>query len=374
MTNEIAQAFLFKVMEGAPIQVVNETRKYFQTMARFKYDDYQQYSPGMRFVERLSLWLNQFEPDERSAALDFIKNKLIFISQPEINLLVISAFPDLIRGIFINDVADQMNIPEYKIEKIISSQTYVKLLRQTLFCGMSDGAKMEIFRRANSGVISHEQIYQTYELSSNRADKMRDELIKDLTKSHGDISSDDGKFKRLYLLDDFSASGTSYLKVNEKNELKGKIAALYSSIFDSKSNLSEVFDVDLLKVYVVIYLCTEQAKTQIEDSFIELEKIYGHMPELLCMHIIPHSDKLNSINDPDIIELCMNDKYYDADALEDEHTKKGGKDVKLGFGRCALSLILAHNTPNNSVPLLWSYDTSERFKGLFPRIPRHKEL
>jgi hypothetical protein len=374
MKNDIAQAFLLKVMQGSTIEVVNDTRKYFQTMARFKYDDYQQYSPGMRFVERLSLWLNQFKPEDKNVALEFIREKLIFISQSEMNLLISSAFPDVIRSLFIKDIAIELSVPEYHLKKIVLSINYKMLIRQTLFCGMSDGAKMEIFRRANTGIITHEQIYQTYELSASRADKMKEELVNDLKKFKGsDLTTDEGKFKRLYLLDDFSASGTSYLKLNDKGELKGKISALYKSIFGN-DDLKDVFDLNNLKVYVLIYLCTEQAKSQIESNFSELFTKYGNRPELICMHLIPKSDKLNSVDDSKIIELCNKDEYYDAEEIEDFHTKQGGANVKLGFGSCALPLVLAHNTPNNSVPILWSYETSSSFKGLFPRIPRHKEL
>jgi len=65
-------------------------------------------------------------------------------------------------------------------------------------------------------------------------------------------------------------------------------------------------------------------------------------------------------------------EYYDED-IQDKHTRQGGSDVKLGFGSCALPLILHHNTPNNSVPILWSYENL-KFQGLFPRIPRHVVL
>lgn len=373
MKNEIAQAFLLKVMQNSTIDVVNDTRKYFQTMAKYKYDDYQQFSPGMRFVERLALWLKQFSDEDKPVALRFIRDRLIFISQPEMNLLISSSFPDLLRDYLIKDISNQINAPEYHVLKILNSLEYKKLVRQSLFCGMSDGAKIEIFRRANAGIISHEQIYQTYELSEARAAKMQEELIKDLEKiTKAKLNEDDKKFKRLFLLDDFSASGTSYLKSSE-GVLKGKIAALYKSIFEH-SKLKEIFDTDNLKVYIVLYLCTEQAKAQIEADFHTLQQQYSNTPELLCMHIIPNSDKLNDISDKEILEICRKDVYYDSSELEDEHTRKGGNDVKLGFGKCALPLILAHNTPNNSVPILWSYDTSNIFKGLFPRIPRHKEI
>jgi hypothetical protein len=33
--------------------------------------------------------------------------------------------------------------------------------------------------------------------------------------------------------------------------------------------------------------------------------------------------------------------------------------------------VMHHNTPNNSIALLWSYDDTEA-RGLFPRVRRHK--
>ncbi len=56
-------------------------------------------------------------------------------------------------------------------------------------------------------------------------------------------------------------------------------------------------------------------------------------------------------------------KYYDQ-SVEDEHKRN----VKHGYSECGLPLVLAHNTPNNSVFLLWE---RTRTKPLFPRYERH---
>jgi hypothetical protein len=88
-------------------------------MAKYKYDDYQQFYTGMRFIERFALWLNQFEEKDKETALKFIREKLIFISQSEMNLLVSSAFPDVIRDYFIKDVSEEMKIPEYHVLKLL---------------------------------------------------------------------------------------------------------------------------------------------------------------------------------------------------------------------------------------------------------------
>lgn len=61
MKTEIVQGLLYKLTgEICDAEEFATNRKFFQTMAKFKYDGYNQFSPGMRFIERLSLWLNQF--------------------------------------------------------------------------------------------------------------------------------------------------------------------------------------------------------------------------------------------------------------------------------------------------------------------------
>ncbi|MBC8273872.1 MAG: hypothetical protein H8E40_02735, partial [Chloroflexi bacterium] len=97
MKDDLAQALLAKIMNWTDEEDADE-RPYLQLMAAHKYDEYQQFSPGMRFIESLALWLKQFETiEERKKAYDFIKNRMIFISRAEIDHLVTSAYPDIIR-------------------------------------------------------------------------------------------------------------------------------------------------------------------------------------------------------------------------------------------------------------------------------------
>jgi hypothetical protein len=64
------------------------------------------------------------------------------------------------------------------------------------------------------------------------------------------------------------------------------------------------------------------------------------------------------------------EKYYDA-SVEDEHTQKGGTDLKYGFAQCGLPVILHHNTPNNSLFLLW-VENSAAVRPLFQRFSRFR--
>lgn len=374
MKNDIAQALLNKVLDipdSDPDSMI-KNRKYFQTMARYKYDDYHHYYPGMRFIEKFALWLQQFEPEDRKVALEMIESKLVFISHAELNLLVSIAFPDIIKEILISKIALEKSIPSWRITQITGTVEYQDLKRKCLFCGLSDGARTEIFRRSNPGIISHEQVYLTYELSQDRATEMKKKLSSDLTEIHGQVQETcNNRFKMLFLLDDFSASGTSYLKYNEtKNTFSGKIWQLYQNLY-SQDFFKDVFDLENLEVYLIIYLCSEQAILQIIQTINRPEWPHSRNLILKPIYILPNSLKLNPGIDEKFISLCKKDEYYDKGNIEDEHT---GKDIHLGYRDCALTLILAHNTPNNSVPLFWAYDNSRKFKGLFPRIPRHKQL
>ena len=60
--------------------------------------------------------------------------------------------------------------------------------------------------------------------------------------------------------------------------------------------------------------------------------------------------------------LLTNDGYCDQNCA-DKHFRVGGTDdVQFGFARCALPVVLNHNTPNNSVFILWG-------PGTFPHLP-----
>lgn len=375
MKDDVVKALLHKVISD----IVNEDEigkyiKYFQAMARYKYDNYQQYSTGLRFIETLAIWLEQFDLQDKKTALDFIMNRIVYISSTEINLVAESCFTDKLQFILMEIAAHQSNIPKYKLHTIEDSKFYQILLRQSLFCGLSDGARLDIFRRANTGILTHEQIYLTYELSDQRLLKMKKELIEDLNDKYKlklQDNSDESKFKTLFLIDDFSASGTSYLKYTDEGDLKGKIAGLYDNFFGPNATeaVKSAFDRDDLKIYIILYICSTQAKNTIESNFDKLYEKYKHRPELVIIHEL--DEQYTITLDEDIFKVCANDKYYDKDVIEDKHTKTN---VRMGFSSCALPLIFEHNTPNNSVPLLWTYEYSEIFQGLFPRIPRHRVI
>jgi hypothetical protein len=64
-------------------------------------------------------------------------------------------------------------------------------------------------------------------------------------------------------------------------------------------------------------------------------------------------------------------KYYD-NSNETSSTALGKTDLRYGFAGGGLPLVLSHNTPNNSIGLLWA--DGPKMRALFPRVARHKDV
>lgn len=370
MRDPLAERLLAQVMNWSEEDVAHE-RPVLQSMAAYKYDEYQQFIPGMRFVESLALWLGQFETlEEKIIAYEFVKTKLIFYSTAEINHLVEVAYPDFIRPQLIKKVARENDFHPWQVEKISCSREFRIAQRKTLFLGLSDGARTDVFRRFNRE-LSHEQIYPTYEISNERADSLladlRESIGKMSERSNGDISSTEScQFETIVLLDDFSGSGLSYIRENDE-KFSGKVAKLHKQVTDLKYGISSLFDAARADIYIVLYLATEQARQNLEQHTKKLWQASGTSCSVIVIHQLNSEIKLVS-NGADVFNSLI-ENYYD-DEVEDQHTKVGGSDVKFGFASCGLPLVLSHNTPNNSLALLWA--ETERVRALFPRVKRHK--
>jgi hypothetical protein len=368
MKDDLAELLLAKVMEWTPENVASE-RPVVQAMAAYKYDEYGQFSPGMRFVESLALWLNQFSLEERQAAYNFVKKRLIFCSIAEMAHLVSLAYPDVIRPIILNRVAKlRPDISKLKVSKLAASNEFKILMRQSLFLGLSDGAHTDIFRRSNPE-LSHEQIWQAYEISDDKAKDMLKDLSKDMAQVlKRQPTQDESRFQMVFLLDDFSGSGRSYLRKDSENIFKGKIAKFYNQ---ARSRIPKLFNEDNLYICIVLYMATEQACFWLEDL---AQEFFLDKPIAWDIKVIQKLSDRVPVQEPEdspFLALVDRDCYYDPN-VEDEHTKVGGGNVKRGFANCRLPLVLSHNTPNNSVFLLWADPDLYKVRGLFPRFSRHR--
>ena len=129
-----------------------------------------------------------------------------------------------------------------------------------------------------------------------------------------------------------------------------------------------------IDIYIMFYIATTEAIDRItkrlEELFLKLDFCENINIEIKVLQKIDSSIKSQILNSSkEFIELC---KKYIHEDIVDRHWKKAKHEqYYLGYNECALPIVLSHNTPNNSLPLIWWTSEKHNFNGLFPRITRH---
>lgn len=341
---------------------------WLRLMSRMKYDGYQEFLAGMRFIESLTDWLQQFNREDRADAYRFVRENLVFISLAEMRHLVELFYSETVQPRLVREVAHQRGIPPYRVwADPTAAAAYKNLLQKTLFIELSDGGRIDVFRRANSGLIGNEQI-----VTAPRINKEKwDDLLGDLRKKTKDPAA---RFSFVYLVDDFTASGTTLLR-REDEKWKGKLWRFWEDV-NKDGMAKEVFD-DEWKICVHHYISTIQSESAVLERDEAVRKALGadvwfRAIELTSGMRLPDEFVVTAATHASFGHLIQ--AYYDG-VIEDEHMKKGGHDARYGFGRCGLPLVLEHNTPNNSLAILWAEtagkDGKHPMRPLFRRRQRH---
>ncbi|CAN4280816.1 hypothetical protein LJR125_003724 [Pseudoxanthomonas sp. LjRoot125] len=371
-----------------------------QLLATYKYDLYQRFGPGRKFVESLAIWLNQFDPSDRKEALSFVEEKLVFFSEQELSHLVQLAYPDIIEQEVLRLVSEETGIASFQVRRLAKDRRFKELRHKSLYLGLSDGARTNELRRASNGAISNEQIWQAYELGESKAEEMiealqaavnpkkeklsdavlrvlddrgRDaaaEMIDAALEAKQEPKTAGSRFTLVWLLDDFSGSGNTYIRYDPKSgRYKGKIPKVFDRL-----HMGDLVDTAHYEVFLLLYVATRQAIDHIEYWSERFASERGLKPiQVRVLLPIERSLSVSKTTDPGLAALVDNPKYYD-DMASDKHIGVGGtKDAKWGFAACALPVVLSHNAPNNSLYLLWAPE-SHCFQGLFPRVSRHREF
>jgi hypothetical protein len=339
---------------------------WLRLISRMKFDGYQDFLAGARFVESLADWLQQFRVEDRQTAYAMVRHDLVYISTAEMNHLVELFYPETVQWRLQQEVASREKIPAFRVWATPrSAAVYRRLLRQTLFIELSDGARIDVFRRANAGTISNEQIVTAPRINEEKWG----ELLKDLRK---DLEDSEARFAFVFLIDDFIASGTTLLRL-EDGKWKGKLPKFWT---DVQLFLATHFESGW-KLCVHHYLATHRASQAVmarqaqalaalgkDRWFEEVRFSFGT--------VLPEDFPLDQSRHGAFLDLTQ--QYYD-DSIETRHTRVGGSGARLGFGECCLPLVLEHNTPNNSVAILWAESVGgpgrHAMRPLFRRRQRH---
>lgn len=376
MNQRLGLRLLGEVMQWSDEQARDEFR-WLKLMSRFRYDDYEDFRAGVRFIERLSVWLQQFKQADREIAYQFIKNRLVYLGPAQMELLVERMYPEVIERLLLRAVSETRGIPPYLIwRNPVAVSDLKSLRRRSLFMALSDGARIDEFRRANVGILSNEQIVVATQLDGS---KWKD-LLKELRKDQGTGAM----FEQVFLIDDFVASGTTLLRFDDEEKAwKGKLVKFRATLTEAQAALGGASVIaDAAQIHIHHYVASAYAESIIGQRVREMRQSTANSEWLDRVtfsfgYILPGDLPLTKHSPEPFRKLV--EGYYDP-SLEDRHSAVSGvSSIMFGYKECGLPVVFEHNTPNNSLPLLWAETPGDPAKGihsmrpLFRRRQRHSE-
>jgi len=372
MQEPLATRILAKVMSWNEDEVRRELGPLL-VLAAAKYDRYQQYSPGMRFLESLAIWLQQFPTlPQRNLAFALVRERLVFISSDEMFHLIETSFPDYIRPLLMNVVAERLGLPAHAVTRIFESVEFKTLMAKTLYVGLSDGSQVGLLRRLNPPYIGHEHTFISYQRPEH--DKVQEMLEKHLPAAvqnlTGATAGANPRYEALVLVDDFTASGISFFRT-ENGEAKGKLSKILRQVVDDR--FAGLLDEGSVEVIVLFYVATPSSLSRIKadaEAFLIANNGQGIRLHVLAVQELDDETRVIPEQGDDLDALLKVPIQSSLATIVDSHWEKGNHErPHLGYNECALPVVIFHNTPNNSLPILWH--VNEAYTALFPRTTRH---
>ncbi|MDN4633080.1 hypothetical protein QCD71_16280 [Sphingomonas sp. PsM26] len=383
MINVLALNLVASVMDWDNERATNEYA-WLRMMSAMKYDGYSDFRAGVRFLESLVSWLRHFKPKDRETAYALVRNRLVYISSAEMQRVIENFIPEIVTPYLRKAVASAMGVRPYEVWRTdAGAKAFSDHLRRCLFVGLSDGSRIDVLRRANAGRLSQEQVVPMMNVDNDKWKGLGEDLRKEL--------GPDAKFQEVYLIDDFTASGTTFIRFPEGGKPKGKLAKFEKIVQDASVALGDDFPLaNGYTLHIHHYLSTAQAREALEGRIEEANgklasRSYGDAYVTEGM-LLPPDLRIGSVDaggtmtvtkpaDEPYVALCGT--YYDDELFKrlEVHCKEAGQsDMRYGYANCALPLILEHNTPNNSIPILWAETKGKLglpMRALFLRRDRH---
>ncbi len=383
MMNTLALNLVASVMRWDN-ETATEEYAWLRLMSSMKYDGYSDFRAGVRFLESLVSWLRHFNEADRPVAYAFVKTRLVYISTLEMQRLIETFVPEIVTPYLRRSVAADLAIKPYEVWRTaVSAKAFSRRLRRCLFVGMSDGSRIDVLRRVNAGRLSQEQVIPMMNVDDEKWKSLADDLRKE--------QGADAAFDDVYLIDDFTASGTTFIRFPD-GQPKGKLAKFERIVQEARRRLDRDFPLSpSYKLHIHHYVSTTQAHDALEERVAEaqeklVDRSYGaaivtegmRLPSALKIGSIAADAETfvpTAIRDEAIVDLCG--RYYDHDLYKrlEKHCREANQtDMKYGYANCALPLVLEHNTPNNAIPLLWAETDGRQgvsMQPLFFRRDRH---
>jgi len=220
-------------------------------------------------------------------------------------------------------VASRFNVPLYDALRTEERRAFFgDEVRRSLIIGVSDGAHTDLLRRFNVDRLSNDQVLLSIDADIERLGELRGKLAEA-------VKDPAAKFTRVYLIDDFTASGTTFFR-STSGKYNGKFQRFKDRFTEQLSEAKPAIEGNAL-IRVHHFLGTalaeqnllrmmEEAQAQLGASgrwFAGGVKLtFGH---ILSRKIPLRRDDGSAVDSRDeaFLELCR--KYYDPTIEKAEH-------------------------------------------------------
>ena len=334
--------------------------------------------PGIKFVGNFYLWLSQFEDiDDRKLMYEFVKKYIIYINSTQIShlidLLYSTKIIPAIRQKVVEDFRNHgLTVNKYNHKRLDNAAEFTSHKRKTLFIGLSDGSHIDIIRR--NSYLDNDQVLTNYYPDDTKIK----ELAEELEKSKDLVEGSEKKFESIALIDDFTASGSSFIRIKDDGTFAGKLPKFFEAIY-GKEEFKKLL-IDGFDIHLYFLIATKSALDHINAMLEQYKKQHRDLNVTLeCVQMLYEDAKFTSHTGTEALaiqKIISQKRYINEPALTRAYKESypaGNTDYHLGYRQCALTIVLNHNTPNNSLPIIWQpkREAGDRLYPLFYRITRH---
>ena len=299
-------------------------------------------------------WLGNFKEDERDDAL-YLLSKCMYFNNASIRAILRALYRDKYRTPIIQAIREAN---DGTLDENVIEAAYHDRLMNTRFLGVGNPSESGVhllyyFRQENK--IPKKLFVNT------------DDLYE--VKSTGDVllRKECASVEHIVFIDDLCGSGQQAKSDNNVKRCVEKLRNLenppkvsYLMMFGTTNGINIVRNATLGNSEVKLF---DEA-----EAVMELNESYK------CF-----SDDSRYFNDDESKEQVRKMVYKYGEKLmvkivEKDYPKKSEKERKeivgdnaLGFGDCQLLLSLHHNTPNNTLPIIWYDEDDEEWTPIFKR-------
>jgi len=329
------------------VKISEEDAAQLHFLAQRKYDRYDLFSPGETFLSRLTYWLENFDAQDRQIAMTIV-NSLKFISQYEMKELAVATFENIrsflrktVLGLPTSNWSVYLDSREKKVEHELSKSIFVACADDVLFDYLRRYAMQQV------DVFEKDNFIEYYKIEES---------------CRGDLP----EYKRLFLIDQLSASGTTAIR-KEDSEWKGKLPTFFEIWKDDLKNC-DIYYCPFIQAMVSREHLKEQLPLWQKELNVNFSISVIPTCEVFVSPCLSSDGGATIDEDLSAAKLCRNEKYF-SKFVDDRHIRRGGP-AYYGFGKAGLTLILQSNCPNNTIPLLWH--SFNDWYPLFPRVSHHR--